>query len=1084
MSVGCAADADICLETLPEHYARIEHKPDGYYIISLDSSAEVVVNGTGVTFQRLRHGDKLAFGGFKAVLLSDEEAVHEEPIHHDPMPVAIANAHSPVPMGAARCPYCGMPVTPGIPSCPHCGMQLSSVPAMPMGFIPPVPAGQVGVGILPIIAFLAALSVVGAPIALVLGLMTLSVIRKRGGTVRDRSLAKWSIGLGMVWLMLGAAGAVLLAERVQKREQLNVVEEYEAQTIRALKNLACAQKYAHTIEFFDADSDGHGEYGSLSALADTTSPFFDTDLADGDAYGYAFVIRETSEGQFLAVAEPARYGETGIRTFVMDQNGQIRGGDAEGKRFGQIEAVLPVLQGERSAYYEVDDEIAKDVLGYIKTLSSELADQEKKQRILNRLRQDYALTSVGRELEGTTASVDRFVSEQHAQTIYLDARAALAENKRDVALAKLMEIQEKHPSFSEIAAVDRELGDLRSEIAQQREQSARQLFAQAEELERQGQQPQEVQSLYQRIEKLYPDTDMAARISSLKPELQRQLRESSAENIFSDLMELSPERDFEEILNRANQLRRNYKDTDLFSKVQTELAEKERKARASSWRVKTEQNMAADRMRGALAQLESAARENPDLLYDLRDLCITLYRSVADTLMEEGDARKALVYYEKLSGLLQASGAEDRVSPDLLAQLHNNVGQADFGLKKYGEARWHFSSAAWKYQQDASFNMRLGAANLYTGLYRPAETAFARSLSARADMTPVLLYRAYLNLRVVSSLEKVLAGGFKQNENPQSTGGEGKAADPQPSNLIVSVDNVSEDEDDEITVNTTVTSGDATIAAPQSLDLQSSGLRANWFSRFADAQLDGTTSVPGPADLNLFLNFNYSESSSIILATMQFLQELDLQQIEKALAESTGRFNAQSQSKGQSDARKMGRMQVKASEQRNTAEFHTQLRNLRAFHLEDIDSRQELYDLMDQIKQRLRAAKADIQLAGIQQPQILSLTENVQAQITAKFNSFSDAEKMICGSMKEELVLRKQMMELAEEMLLDNFSSSFKREVSRFRNKLFEDDSVIEINPALRALRDSMDVRIDLDNILRAAEGYKPTDRSVLQTSL
>lgn len=1084
--LGSSPDVDILLESeavLASH-ARIEHKPDGYYIISLAGTSAVSVNGVEVTFQRLKHGDKLVIGDVHAVLLlgHEDEAAHADPAHDSPaqemmLPASMMSTGlAAIPRGPTHCMRCGMPLVPGMPSCPRCGMPLSNLPAMPMDFIPPLPAAQIGAGILPLIAFLAALTAVGAPVALVLGLMSLSIIRRRGGTPRDRGLAKWSVGLGLMWLMVGAVATGGIVRQIQKHKQLNVVEEYEAQAIRALKNLACAEKYAQTIEFLDADADGVGEYVSLSALPETKSPFFDTDLADGEAYGYHFAIREASEGQFLAVAEPLRYGETGIRTFVINQDGKVRGADTGGQRFGQVTSVLPVLQGERSAYYEIDDEIAKDVLNYVKSLSFALPEQEKKQRILRRLRTEYALTSVGRELDGMEASVDRFVTEQQAQAIYLDAKAALVEGNQDVALAKLVEIQENHPAFSQIAAVDRELSDLRSMIAQKREQDALALFNQAEEIERDGKRPQEVQELYQRIEKLYPDTDVAARIASLKPELQRQMREHSAENIFSDLMELSPETDFEEIMNRANQLRRNYSDTDLFAKVQTELETKERKARASSWRVKTEQNIAAGRMRGALGQLEAAAKENPDLLYDLRDLCIQLYRSVADTLMKEGDARNALAYYEKLSQLLQASGTGEKVDPDLLAKLHNDVGQADYGRKEYQEARWHLASAAWKYTDDPQFNLRLGTASLYSGLYRPAETSLAQALNLRADLAPARLYRAYLNLRVVSSLERVLAGRFTQPETPeepQADTPDEPAPPPPQNNLRISLDNTSGSED-EITVNT-INAGSTTVAAPQKLDLKGSNAGQDWFARFAESATGTESPIPDPTDMDLFLSFDYSASSALSSTIMEFLQELQVQKLEKAVARSTASYNAASSSDGKSAARKKGRGEVRLSARKNIAEFHSQLRQLNASHLEDMNARKELYDKMDEMKQRVRLAISDIQTAGTQQSRIQSQTANVLMKINEKYRFLSKAEDSISSGMKREVKLREQMLTLAGKMVADlsspSTASSFEKDVDRFQTKLLSGNDAAAISQALRELRDSMDVNVDMKDILRAAEG-------------
>ena len=1088
--IGSAADADVQLESesVAEHHARIELKPDGCYIISLNPAGGIYVNGDEVSFQRIRHGDKIEIGGIKAVLLSEEdEPAHEEPIvHEEPvreaMPLAFSQTHGLAtrPQTPSQCPQCGLPLSPGMPSCPQCGLPLSNLPAMPLGYIPPVPPGQSGPGILPIIAFLAALTVVGAPVALVLGLMSLSAIRKHGGTVRDRALAKWSIGLGLVWLMLGAVAVGGIIQKARKQKMLDSVEVHESKVIRALKNLACAQKYAQTIEAFDADGDGQGEYGALAGLAETKSPFFDADLADGEAYGYRFTVREASEGQFLAVAEPIHYGETGLRTFVINPSGQIRGADTSGERFGQVQSVLPVLQGERSAYYEIDDEIAQDVLNYVKSLSSSLADQEKTQRILKRLRENYALTSVGRELDGMEASTDRFVTEQRAVAIYQEARTALKENKKDVALATLQELKDQYPAFSKIAAVERELFDLRSEIAQEREQEAQDLFTKAEKLEREAGNPQDVQQLYQRIEKLYPDTDVATRVAGLKPELQRQMRERNAEDIFSDLMELSPESDYEEILNRANQLRRNYSDTSLFAKVEKDLSEKERKARASSWRVKTKENMAAGRMRGALAQLESAARENPDLLYDLRDLFITLYRSGADTLMKEGDARKALTYYERLNQLLRMDGSQEQISPDRLAQLHRDVGLADFGKQDYETARWHLASAAWKYQDDAPFNTKLGAANMYLGLYKPAQTALNHALELQPNLSSALLYKSYMNLRTVLTMEQTLAESFREDEaasdaenNENTDSKENSGSEP-----AIVIDMAGYDGETDATelgdaIRNATASSDVTVNGPKKLNLKPASANNDWFSSFTENQTDENSAVPAPKDLDLFLGFDYAASSSILPNFMQFLEGLQQQRAEnKAAKMQAVDQTAQSE---RSTMRGAAHSRRQANVQKTMTEYRAQLRELTKTHFEDVASRKELYARMDDMKQRLRTAENDITAAAELQPQILSLTQNLLSQIDEKYKLLDDAGRLISSSMEKEIDMREDILTLAEKILAtDQISSSqeadLNRTFSRLKKKLFDEETLVNIDQALRALRESMGVNMELGNMLRAAE--------------
>jgi len=225
--IGSASDADVCLESelVSDHHARVEQKPDGYYLISLTNPPRVFVNDVEVTFQRLESGDAVTFGDVKAeFLLTDgEEAVVEEMPRDATFPAG-TTALVESPQNFRNCPQCGMVLALGAQACPQCGFSMANLPAIPMNFVPPTPAGQAGPGMLPVIALLAALTVVGAPVALALGLMTLSIIRQRGGTLRDRSLGRWSIGLSLMWLMLGGVVAGSLVWQEREREQLNVVE--------------------------------------------------------------------------------------------------------------------------------------------------------------------------------------------------------------------------------------------------------------------------------------------------------------------------------------------------------------------------------------------------------------------------------------------------------------------------------------------------------------------------------------------------------------------------------------------------------------------------------------------------------------------------------------------------------------------------------------------------------------------------------------------------------------------------------------------------------------------------------------------
>jgi tetratricopeptide (TPR) repeat protein len=1070
--IGSAPNSDVCLEneSISDCHARIEHKEDGYYLSSL--APGVFVNGTEITFYRLINGDQIEIADVIAEFMcSDDEALG------DRMPALRAGTQLANSQHASEaCPQCGLPVELNARFCPHCGLPRTSLPAARTNMAPastrmdPLP----GPGSLPVIAFLLSLTVVGAPLSLALGLITLSIIRRRGGTSQDRALAKWAVGLSYLWIVVGVLALAGWIRNSHLRDQREKIATSETQVIGALKDLACAQKYAHTVEFFDIDGDGVGEYGELLALLDVHSPFFDADLADGEAYDYQFSIQNPSEGRFLAVAEPLRYDLTGGRTFEIDQSGQIRGGDTKGVRYAQLSSPLPILQGVRSAFDDLDDEIAKDVLNFAQSLAFSPENEERKQRILKRLREDYSLTSVASELGSMEKTTNRFVAEQRAEAVYLEAQTALEEDNSDVAFAKLSEIMENHPTYSKIAAVERELSTLRSKIAQDRERAAKELFVQAEEGERQGLPQEEVQELFQRIEKLYPDTEVAARVLALKPELNRQMRETMAEEVFSELMGLSPESDYEKILNQANQLRRNYGETDFFAKVESALNKQERKASAISWRVKTQANMEAGEMRGALAQLESAMRENPDLQYDLRDLCTELYLRVAELIMKEGDARGALDYYTKANRQLQASGGQE-VSPDILAKLHNDVGMADYERKDYEQARGHLTSAAWKYQEDAQFNMRLGAANLYSGLYQPAESALKQALTLRPDMEPALLYRAYLNIRIALMQERVLAGVFTLQDATETQGNARKepvSATPQQqqSSSFIYLGNEGE------RVGGVVLNSpreEATLDAPKDLDLKYSNDAGSELTRLAASALDGQSPVPYPTDIDLFLSFDYQSSSRIVPALLQFLEGFAQQRTQRQLAvekakEPLGYTFEGDVIEAPASVIKAAKLESERSEKESLAEFSKQLGQLQLVTQADLTAQEELLDLLEEIKQRYRTALSDMQSVRDMQPNIRFMAERVQSQINKKYELISEAETSLSRGIMGEENLRKQMMNLAKKMASAGDSMDT---LPRLREKASKGDTAQELGLTLEALRESMAIDIDLNELLSSAEG-------------
>ncbi len=80
---------------------------------------------------------------------------------------------------------------------------------------------------------------------------------------------------------------------------------------------------------------GSGNFGSLADLH--AAGFLDGALASGNKYGYLFGVSTVpfvpgqSSSRFVVTATPRAYRKTGIRSFFIDESGEMRGGDKNGQ---------------------------------------------------------------------------------------------------------------------------------------------------------------------------------------------------------------------------------------------------------------------------------------------------------------------------------------------------------------------------------------------------------------------------------------------------------------------------------------------------------------------------------------------------------------------------------------------------------------------------------------------------------------------------------------------------------------------------------------------------------------------------------
>ena len=109
----------------------------------------------------------------------------------------------------------------------------------------------------------------------------------------------------------------------------------ETNAVGGLRTLSSAQNAFQAGTVADADTDGIGEYGTMAMLTNATPAFVDDSLGAGFKSGYMYTVTVTGnpvqdEVIWYATAFPINKGNTGNRTFYIDESGVLRGSDLGG----------------------------------------------------------------------------------------------------------------------------------------------------------------------------------------------------------------------------------------------------------------------------------------------------------------------------------------------------------------------------------------------------------------------------------------------------------------------------------------------------------------------------------------------------------------------------------------------------------------------------------------------------------------------------------------------------------------------------------------------------------------------------------
>jgi type IV pilus assembly protein PilA len=243
-------------------------------------------------------------------------------------------------MKSTKCVECGFVGWSDVENCKACGAPLGQrshdLPAPPPVYTSnydqtyPEEGPKKGLAVAALVLgcigfFTVGLIGVGSIVGIVLACVAISRIKRDPWQYGGRGMAIAALVLNIVSLVsfvpIGIIAAIAVPNLLASRRAAN-----EGSALSSLRTLASAEVTYQATR-------GNGQYGTLTDLA--SNGLIDSKLATGTKNGYTFRVEvttnETNYPGFELVGVPMSYGNTGIRSFYLDETGVIRAGNNAGK---------------------------------------------------------------------------------------------------------------------------------------------------------------------------------------------------------------------------------------------------------------------------------------------------------------------------------------------------------------------------------------------------------------------------------------------------------------------------------------------------------------------------------------------------------------------------------------------------------------------------------------------------------------------------------------------------------------------------------------------------------------------------------
>jgi len=697
LTVGSAEDNDVCVdaEGVEPYQLRFEQRDGLVTVVDVGENESLVVDGRPVERFVLGHRALVQVGDLTILFL--EEA---------PVMTALARIGD----GAGtelsaqlQCPHCGATRLASEPNCPRCGMiQPRNADATPLAptdlYVAPMQSPQArGAGILPMLSFFFGLFGpvvlgIGWLLGIIFGFISLTLIRQRGGFVRDRRYAMWGITLGFLWIAAMGAGGFWYEqyrqERKLKEEALAAVKLNEDQAAFLLKEIAVVEEYLKAVRAIPVDNGGSA-FASLEQLRTLPNPFVPNAQFSERAEGYLFTVKPQGVDGFTASARPERYGTTGRMTFVIDQTGVLRGGDIGGVAPWHSQTVLRTLDMGRSVYLEARERVARELLVEARRMAEE-KQFERSQFILRQLQKNYMLTETFKNFESVARGVEQLIVNARAEAEAVKVGPLLKEGKKAEALALLKQILAACPTAANAAELKVKAGALEAEFAAIRNQQAEIEWARVVVLDKSGQ-VEPALAAYRAFVANFGDTAACQNRKATWQKSIAQLQEKQAATLLSALTALNVRSNAAQAVKIVADLQGPYAATPTTQRHVALLQNLGQQARSF---VFADEGMAFRQQKNyieAADHIDQALALNPSLATELAGVAEECYLKAGEACLQTNKLIEAAAFFGKF---LQLTPNPEKLEREKLKNLYLALGEVNYLNRNYTNAVSYFKKGA------------------------------------------------------------------------------------------------------------------------------------------------------------------------------------------------------------------------------------------------------------------------------------------------------------------------------------------------------------------------------------------------------